>query len=146
MLTTSGQNLLAYHFPISENYGVEREAYTRGPQTRGNICVGTFNSWFNVHVDPDGKQKGLDVTICSSTTYWSHKGLHPVLETAVFHIGCLGREIWSQDWEAPVTERLRNLSSILYVLLQEDFLFFRVPGLMQRVDSSFWLQKVVCTG
>jgi hypothetical protein len=42
MLTTSGQNLLAYHFPISENYGVEREAYTRGPQTRGNVCVDTL--------------------------------------------------------------------------------------------------------
>ncbi|KAJ5466405.1 hypothetical protein N7530_010192 [Penicillium desertorum] len=30
------------HFPISENYGVKREAYIRGSQTRGNVSVDTL--------------------------------------------------------------------------------------------------------
>ncbi|KAL2706081.1 hypothetical protein AAEP93_001331 [Penicillium crustosum] len=36
-------NLLAYYFPVTEDFGVEREAYIRSrSQTRANVCVSTL--------------------------------------------------------------------------------------------------------
>lgn len=36
-------NLLAYYFPITQDYGVEREAYVRSrSETRANVCVSTM--------------------------------------------------------------------------------------------------------
>ncbi|CDM32090.1 unnamed protein product [Penicillium roqueforti FM164] len=44
-------NLLAYYFPTTQTYGVEREAYIRSrSQTRANVCVSTLSDgkMFNV--------------------------------------------------------------------------------------------------
>lgn len=36
-------NLLAYYFPSSENYGIEREAYIKSQsKTKANVCVSTL--------------------------------------------------------------------------------------------------------
>ncbi|KAJ5813847.1 uncharacterized protein N7503_000597 [Penicillium pulvis] len=67
-------NILAYYFPISERYGVEREAYIRSrSQTKANVCVSTLsrNLMFKAII-VENKRASSSQTGFPPPTSWIH--------------------------------------------------------------------------